>query len=302
MEKFIEGDAPPQVRPLVAAPALAVQFFLIPLAVVAVVVAIYSGFRMMLAEERTVADYLTDIRSGGRERRWPAAFELSRLMSDPKLQAADPTLGPALVRAFEDAQGDDPRVRRYLALAIGRLQQPPPTAAPSLVAALNDADSETRISAVWALASLGNPAAVPELERTFASATDDAGIRKVVVYALGALPGNEQLDTLQTALADVAPDVQWNAAVALARHGDRSGMVVLRRMLDREYIEKTVTRTPRSDEDADPAGDVMISALQAIGALREKEDGMFEKVKTLSLDDRSLRVRQAALDALKQLG
>ena len=42
-------------------------------------------------------------------------------------------------------------------------------------------------------------------------------------------------DTLITALEDAEPDVQWNAAIALARHGRHEGVPVLRRMLDRAY-------------------------------------------------------------------
>ena len=67
----------------------------------------------------------TEVRNGGSDRRWPAAYELSRLMDDPKVRA-DRTLAPALVKAFEAAKDDDPRVRRYLALAIGRLDPPLP--------------------------------------------------------------------------------------------------------------------------------------------------------------------------------
>ena len=104
-----------------AIPALAVQFFLIPLIVVATVVAVYFGFRVLLDDERTPSEYLNDIRVGGRERRWPAAYELSRLMNDPDIQLEYPELGDSLLRAFEGSDGDDPRVRRYLALAVGRL-------------------------------------------------------------------------------------------------------------------------------------------------------------------------------------
>ena len=53
--------------------------------------------------------------------------------------------------------------------------------------------------------------------------SEDAGIRKMVVYALGALPGEAQLPTLPTALKDEAADVRWNAAVALARHDSARG-------------------------------------------------------------------------------
>ena len=131
-----------------AIPALAVQFFLIPLIVVATVVAVYFGFRVLLDDERTPSEYLNDIRAGGRERRWPAAYELSRLMNDPDIQLEYPELGSALLRAFEGSDGDDPRVRRYLALAVGRLQSPPPETIERLVNALDDADSETRISVI----------------------------------------------------------------------------------------------------------------------------------------------------------
>lgn len=296
MDKLVERDNAPRASSSTAAPALAVQFFLIPLAVVAVVVGIYAGFRMLLADERSAQDYLNDIRAGGRERRWPAAYELSRLMADPEVQA-DPTLGPALLKAFLDSKDDDPRIRRYLALAIGRLKSPPPQTASLLLGALDDADTETRISAIWALGSLGDPDVVPHLEKIYAD-SQDAGVRKVAVYALGALPGDAQCATLCAALNDSVPDVQWNAAIALARHGRRDGVAVLGRMLDRDYVRRNVTRSTDATSAESPVDQVMIGALRAVGALREW--GLRPQLVALSRDDPSLRVRQAAIDALKQ--
>ncbi len=297
MQKLVEREALPRSGLFVTAPALAVQFFLIPLAVVALVVALYAGFRLMLADTRTPEDLLNDIRTGGRERRWPAAYELSRLMADGKLEAAEPTLGPALVRAFEEARDDDPRVRQYLALAIGRLKAPPAEAVPALIRALDDAASEVRISAMWALAALGDPGAVPHLERIYQA--DDPGLRKMAVYALGALPGQRQLGTLRAALEDPVADVQWNAAVALARHGDRTGVPVLKRMLDREYVERTVQRPVDVRAEVSPTDEVMLSSLQALGALGERS--AVELIAAVSREDRSLRVRQAALEALRRI-
>jgi HEAT repeat protein len=297
MQKLVEREALPRSGLLVTAPALAVQFFLIPMAVVAVVVVLYAGFRLMLADTRTPEDLLNDIRTGGRERRWPAAYELSRLMADPKLQAAEPTLGPALVRAFEEARADDPRVRQYLALAIGRLQTPPPEAVPALIRALDDGASEVRISVMWALAALGAVAAVPHLERICQA--DDPGLRKMAVYALGALPGDAQLGTLRAALEDPVADVQWNAAVALARHGDPSGVAVLKRMLDRDYVERTVARAADVRAEVSPTDEVLLSSLQALGALRERS--ALDLIAAVSRTDQSLRVRQAALEALRRI-
>ncbi|PYR15129.1 MAG: hypothetical protein DMG00_01260 [Acidobacteria bacterium] len=298
MDKLVERE-PATRNSLVAAPALAVQFFLIPLAVVGITVSVYVGFRSLLADDRQPQDYLNEIRNGGSTRRWPAAYELSRLMADPKVRA-DRTLAPALVRAFQESK-DDAQVRRYMALAIGRLDPPlPPDAVADLTRALDDQDSETRISVIWALGSSGDPAVVSKLIPLYTAPNGDAGIRKMVIYALGALPGDAQIDTLRTGLQDGAPDVRWNAAVALARHGSHEGVAVLRQMLDRDYVEKTVTREVRQDADQDPVADVMISGLRAAATL--KDDALKPIVTTLSQQDKSMKVRGAALEALKMIG
>ncbi len=297
MDKLVERENATR-NPLVAAPALAVQFFLIPLAVVGLAVTVYVGFRSMLADSRSAQDYLAEVRNGSSDRRWPAAYELSRLMADPKVRA-DRTLGPALVKAFEAVPESDPLVKRYLALAIGRLDPPlPADAIDDLTTALGSGDGDTRISAVWALGSSGDASVVPKLLPLYES--PDQGIRKMVVYALGALPGDSQLPTLHAALQDATADVRWNAAVALARKGNHAGVPVLQQMLDRQYVEQTVKRDVRQDEDRDPIADVMISGLRAAATL--KDDSLKPSVTTLSQQDRSMKVRQAALEALKVMG
>jgi len=316
MDKLVEREGAPRAS-LTAAPAYAVQFFLIPLAVVAVTVLVYIGFRSLVRDERTAQDYLREIQTGGMSDRWPAAYELSRLLADPEV-AKDPSVGPALVKAFKASKESDwsgwcglqpcPPVRRYLALAVGRLTPPVPAdAVPALIGALSDADSGTVINAMWALGSLGDPSAIPQLEKMYAST--DAGVRKMTVYVLGALPGDAQHRLLLTALNDPAPDVQWNAAVALARPKMRDGVPILRRMLDRKYVEDTVKREYVEGTDrrpvgpgaeTDPISEVMMTALQAIAALQETS--LRDQVGDLSRGEPSLRVRQVAMETLKALG
>ncbi len=315
MDKLVERE-PAARNPFVAAPALAVQFFLIPLAVVGVTALVYVGFRSLLTDERTPQEYLAEIQTGGMSRQWPAAFELSRLMDNPEVRR-DKALAPALVKAFEDAKDDDPRVRRYLALAIGRLEPPlPREAIEALTKALSEPGTawtpdwfsrfngwteidinEARISTIWALGSSGDPSVVPTLQPLYESG--DAGIRKMVVYALGALPGTEQLDTLRRALQDDAADVRWNAAVGLARHGSADGVPVIRQMLDRSAVEPLVTRDASQDEDMDPAADVLMSGLRAAATLKDAR--LTSSVAALSEQDRSMKVRQAAKEALESL-
>jgi HEAT repeats len=297
MDKLVERESATR-NPLVAAPALAVQFFLIPLAVVAIAASVYIGFRALLSDDHSANDYLAEVRSGGSSRRWPAAYELSRMMADPKVRA-DRTLGPELVKAFEAAQDDDPRVQRYLALAIGRMDPPmPANAVEALTKTLSAPDSEARIGAIWALGSSGDASVVPTLQPFYES--PDPGIRKMVVYALGALPGDAQTGTLRTALRDAVPDVRWNAAIALSRHGSHDGVAVLRQMLDRPYVEQAVKRDAHEEEGQDPVADVMIGGLRAAASL--KDDALKASVTNLSQQDRSMRVRQAALEALKVIG
>jgi HEAT repeat protein len=316
MEKLVEREHAPR-NPLAAAPALAVQFFLIPLAVVGVTVLVYVGFRSLLTQERSATEYLAEVRHGGWSRQWPAAYELSRLMENPEVRA-DRSLVPQLVKAFEEARDGDPRIRRYLALAIGRLEPPLPyDAVDALMRSLDDPGvqwtpdiysrltgwtaidiNEARIMTIWALGSSGDPSVVAKLQPLYTSS--DAGIRKMVVYALGALPGDAQTLTLREALNDEAPDVRWNAAVALARHGNHEGVPVLKEMLDRQFVERTVKRDVRQYEDQDPVADVMISGLRAAAVL--KDAALRGPVEGLSQQDRSLRVRQAALEALKAMG
>ncbi len=298
MDKLVEREAAAR-NPLTSAPAIAVQFFLIPLLVVGATVLVYVGFRSLLSEGRTAEEYLTDIRSGGSNRRWPAAYELSRLMADPAfVEREGAKLAPELTKAFAESGNDDPRVRQYLALTLGRLPPPIPAEARTLlVGALNDQDSQTRISAIWALGSTGDASAAADIERQYQS--EDAGVRKMAVYALGSMPVGTGNDILVKALEDGQADVQWNAAIALARHGRHEGVPVLRRMLDRAYVERNVTRQPQPREDVDPVGEVMISGLRAIAAL--KESALSGQVRTLSTEDHDLKVRQAAIEALKNL-
>ena len=122
----------------------------------------------------------------------------------------------------------------------------------------------------------------------------------MAVYALGSMPVGTGNDTLVKALEDSEPDVQWTAAVALARHGRHDGVPVLRRMLDRAYVERNVTRQQQARADIDPVGEVMISGLRAIAALREST--LSTQVRALSTGDENVKVRQAAAEALKTLG
>ena len=127
------------------------------------------------------------------------------------------------MKAFEDAKDDDPRVRQYLALAIGRLDPPlPREAVPGAEPKRSTIrDGEARISAIWALGVLGRRGVVPRCSRSTQS--PDAAFARWWFTRSARCRATRRSKTLRTALQDAAPDVRWNAAVALARKATTKG-------------------------------------------------------------------------------
>lgn len=289
------GDVPgAEIAPRQSTPFLVLQFFVFPLAIVAVCVAVFVIFGMIASEGKSARQYLDDVRTGGANRRWHAAFELAKVLQakkDPALE--DPRFTDEVVRVFEAASADDPRVRRYLALALGRMGDP--RAVPALLAAVDDAgaggsrtDPETQVYAVWALGAIGDGQALPRLIDLARS--DDPGLRKTAAHALGAFPGEESRQALTLALEDPVADVRWNAAVALARRRDPAAVPVLLGMLDRAAL----AAVPTLSEEQRVAA--MIQGAEAAAVVPDPR--LREALTRLRDGDANLKVREAARAAL----
>ena len=263
--------------------------FFVPLLVVVLCVGVFIGFGWIAYDHQSTSDYLNDLRSGWRPRRAQAAYELSKiLVADPTALDDDPAARAELRKLFE--QADEGEIKRYLALVLGYTRDPEAT--PLLIEALDSPDSETQIYALMALGSSGDPAAQPALEGVLASR--DAGVRKTAAYALGELGQPAAAESLLPLLDDPVADVRWNAALSLSRLGSRKGQTVLFEMLDRDLVQQAPGITPGQAEEA------MVSAIVALGLTQiEEATPVLEK---LANEDPSMKVRQAALEALKQLG
>jgi HEAT repeat protein len=286
------GESIPDIPTKAKAPFLVVmQFFLIPLGVVAACVAVFVLFGLIASDDKSPRAHLDDITGRDFNRRWQAAFELSKLVArDPEAVRNDEALVAQLTDVFETAKNDpDPRVRRYLALTLGRIGHP--RARPALIAALGDADPETALYAAWAVGAVGGSEGVPALAGALGH--EDPGVRKMAAYALGALGDASAADALAERLEDEAQDVQWNAAASLALLGDARGVPVLHRMLDAEYLGRVPGITPQQKIEA------RVSALRALGALRHGPS--LALVRALRAGDESLAVRNAAAEAEKAI-
>ena len=288
----------PEVPERQTTPFLVLQFFIFPMAIVAVCVTVFVIFGLISADNRGARDYLAEVRTGSATRRWQAAYELSKVIQsgkDPALK--DGRFIAELVAAYGATENDDPRVRRYLALALGRLKEP--TAVPALRKGLASPDNETLMFSIWALGAIADPQAVPDLVPL--ATHDDAGIRKTAIHALGSFRVPEAQDALRRALHDRAEDVQWNAALALGRQGDVAAAPVLVQMLDRSHLESVTAGDEKNPGlTADERDDVLIEAVRSASVTPDPSLG--PPLLKLRDGDKSLKVREAARLALERRG
>jgi len=284
------SETPTQAEPTGDGPLRTfVGLFFVPLVVVLLCVAVFIGFGWIAYDHQSTSDYLNDLKSGWRPRRAQAAYELSKiLIADPAALDDDPGGRAELRTLFEQAEKGE--MKRYLALVLGYTGDREST--PLLIAAVSDEDSETRIYALMALGALGDPAAEPTL--TAALQDPDPGIRKTAAHAIGELGRDSAAPSLEPLLADPVADVRWNAALSSSRLGSRAGVPVLFEMVDRDLIGQVPEITAAQAEE------VIVSAIVALGVTGVTEAQPI--LEDLAAGDPSLKVRQAALEALKVLG
>ena len=295
-EEGPEGSSAPEEGPRQTTPFLVLQFFIFPMAIVAACVAVFVIFGLISSDAKTARDHLADVRRGGGMfgvKRWQAAFAFAGALDADKGRAAaarEPELVKETVALFEESKDDDPRVRRYLALALGRMRDP--GAVPALLGVVRDPaadqDAETLIHSILALGAIGDPAAVPELVRLATHA--DAGLRKAAVHALGSFDTPEARAALARALEDPVPDVRWNAALVLARRKEPAAAPVVAHMLDRAHLASVPDLTP------DQADDVVLQAIAAAAVLGDPS--LRPPLERLKDADPNLKVREAARVAL----
>jgi HEAT repeat protein len=266
--------------------AILFQFVFFPLGVVLIGVAIFLLFGRLAGEEQTIRDHLGDIRNGSRHERWQAAYELSKSLKRGEAKA-HPNLALDVIQVYNASRQDDPRVRQYLSIVLGKLGDR--RATPVLLTAMSDQDVEARIYAVLALGMLKDPASVPEL--ILAADDPEKDVRKAAIGALGEIGDKRALSVLARAAGDPTPDVRYNAAIALARMNDRRAVPPLKEMLDRERLDKVTEMRPDQKEWA------MLAAISAWSALLGKEGE--PELRQLAASDPSMHVRAAAKAALE---
>ena len=265
------------------------SFFIIPF-----LIAVFAGllvvtWRILTNEPHTVYDYIGDVKVGGATKRWQAAFELSKILSDPERVPREQRFVAEMLGVFEAAEHDDPRVRQYLALAMARAGNA--AFIEPIGGAIAQESEGTRFMLLVALGMFGAADVIPEV---LPYLSDESGrVRSGAATALGLAGNPAAVAPLQRALHDPEPAVTWDAALALARLGDLSGKEILLALLDREHL----LQFPNVDDRDQNL--LMATVVEVVAPLADAE--LQERIATLARDDVSLNVRRIAQQAVNKL-
>ena len=82
------------------------SFFVVPFIIAIFGLMIFLVVRIMTSEPNTAQDYLEDVKIGGSTKRWQGAFELSKILSNPKLVPKDDRFVSEMISIFEYASND----------------------------------------------------------------------------------------------------------------------------------------------------------------------------------------------------
>ena len=259
------------------------SFFVIPFLIAVFGALLFAGIYLLTREQSSVYDYLEDVKTGGATKRWQGAFELSRILANPGLIPNEERFVQELIHAFEQSQHDDPRTRQYIALAMGRsgkLEFVRP-----ITNSLSNESETTLPALIYALGMLGQKESAESLYPF--TQHQNGRIRSIAVAALGTIANPDSRGILIELLNDPEPNVQWGAAVSLAKMHDASGKSVLMRMLDREYWLQF------SEVDGDEQNNLFLTAIQAAGALGDQD--LIGKISDIARTDPSMKMRASAL-------
>jgi HEAT repeats len=323
-------DKPPALPdlPPVEAPSagFVVQLFVIPAAVVLVVIIVWLLFGKLAGGERDAMEYVRQLQLPSAN--WRSAFELASLIKNEAAVAADPKLlgeltdllSHELDRYADPKLRDDPKLAQYVAHTLGVFQtleartqngQVVDPLVPLTRALEPKFDITIRMAAARSLATqaarlngkLDAPRAIKALGETAADSNPE--LRQLSVYALGFFDGPAATQILRDRIrSDEDRFVRYNAAVALGRRGDSAAETTLREMLSAADLDKAI-EIPSATEKQNKIETIQVGAIEALRAAIR--NGSPQPATSLRPELEKLtksglvRVRSQALETLRAL-
>ncbi len=267
--------------------ALFYSFFLIPLMITIFGVLFFFLFKMMTYEKQDPYHLLNNINSGSLTKRWQSAYELSNLMSDINKIPTDQLFINQMITMYDKAIHDDPRVRTYLALAMGQTKNI--EFCSYLLNGIEDQNLENRIAAIKSLGMIGCNESASRLHKVVESPNDNQE-RLAAVISLGLLKNKSSIEILVKSLDDEEANIRWDAAISLYKMNNYSGNYILKKLLDRQYY----LNYPQVDKKEIDNSILTILALISDSYHEDFKD----KLTILENDEKNIKIREFAMKIL----
>lgn len=263
---------------------------------------------------------------------WQQAHALAELLRNPRYRdlKCDPEIArglAALLEAQLDTASMAPhsvRLRVFLCRVLGEFELG--DVLPALIRAAREerqvAERDVRRAALEAIAVLASRCGVAQLPAhealrdTVLAATaaaaqengtsdESAALRATAAFTLGALGGDWATARLEQLLSDAAPNVRFNAATGLARHGLPAAVAVLTEMLDPQNPSSVDGETTVEGRQWKRAL-VITNALRATRELAARNpaadlEPLRRAVERLAREDVPAAIRDAARETLPAL-
>ena len=262
--------------------------FIFPLLIAVGMAVLLCTVVLLTREVETPETLISAIKTGSPSKRWQKAFELANEINQGRGLIRQTGVMKEIIHILNDRAGYDAKTRSYMAMALARFNEP--EAGEALRARLKtEEDADVQVYLIWALGAKKSGAAAEEIIPFLKRPQED--LRKMAAYALGNLGNPKAISALEPLLSDSARDVRWNTALSLARLGSRAGYDEIVKMLDREAL-RSYHQVP-----ADKVEEIMVNGVRGLAVLRDPE--ALPLLADLSNHDPSLKVRQAAIEAIK---
>ena len=266
------------------------SFFLIPLMMTVFGVMFFIIIKFLTIESVDPNEYLNQIKIGSASKRWQSAYELSRLLSDPERIPLDSQFRDRMISTYEKSIHDDPKVRTYIALAMGRAGDQ--VYGKSLMLGLDDSNLENRIAAIQSLGLLKFKPSVSKLVDLIEN-SERQEIRLAATVSLGQIGDESSIQVLNNLLNDEEANIRWDAAIGLAKMGNDAGADIISGLLSRKYYNNF-----KEIDDWEMEKAIMV----AIQISSQMKDIRFaENLKILALSDPNMKIRDAAIKTLSKV-
>jgi len=264
------------------------SFFVVPFLIAAFGVLIFFIWSLLTYESKGIEEYIVDIKVGGSTKRWQSAFELSRLLSNPEKYPISNRFVNEMLSAYEYALLDpNVQVRQYLIRAMGQTKDS--RFLQAIKSAITHKEENVVADAVYAISFFNNKLNVDLISSLISH--NSSLVRNRVAVALGEMITTSETFLLKNLLKDEEPNVRWNAAISLAKHGDSSGKNEILNLLDRQYLNKFESIDRFEKEKA------MMVAVKISNMINDKD--VNDAVLLISKHDENLKLRNVAINVLK---